>query len=199
VPSVRARHLKTKLEVITAVGRGDAVLEQLGRGRIALIEKAHGLDWLPIEVDLATTRAAHAALGADGAHALWSAMMSRALGGPLFAPIARAGLALLARDAATWSDLVGKGWTLAFRQCGRWSTAARGPRELDMRLEDLPPECARDTIWLTSVASALSSVHAYLGVDGAVVFTGHGVESRSATFHSVWSQGGIARPGRHRR
>jgi hypothetical protein len=195
VSSVRARHLKTKLEVISRFGRGDEVLARLGRARIEVIEVAHGFDWLPIELDLATTQAAHAALGADGAHTLWATMMGEALSGPLFAPLARAGLLLMGREATTWSELVRKGWGLVFSRCGRWVMTPVGPRALSMRLEDLPPECASDAVWLTSVASALSGVHAFLGVDGSVVLTELQVESRAAAFHSVW---GLVPAGRGR-
>jgi hypothetical protein len=190
VSSVRARHLKTKLEVISRTRCGDAVLAWLGPARVEVIEAAHGLDWLPIELELATTHAAREALGVDRAHALWASMMSQALGGPLFGPIVRAGLKLMGRDAATWPDLVRKGWGLAFQGCGQWLVTPVGPCDVNMRLEDLPPECAADTTWLTSVASALSVLHAHLGVDGTMVLTDHDAEARAASFHTVWCAAG---------
>ncbi len=186
MPSVRARHLKVKLEVISRMPRGDAVLARLGPVRRAQIEQAHGLDWLPIELELAQARAAYDALGPEGARAMSSAIMTQALRGPLFGPIARAGLQLVGREATTWSDLVRKGWRLVFRGCGDWSMASAGPHAHAMRLEDLPPECAGDVVWLTSLSVSLSVVVAYLGVEGHVVLVEHGVDSRAAVFRAEW-------------
>jgi hypothetical protein len=185
MPAVRARHLKTKLDLLSRWPGGRQALARIDAGIRLEVNGAHGMDWLPLADDIAITQAAHEALGPSSAESLWSELMQLEMDGLLFGPITRAALQSPRSWKHGWADLLCKGWQLAFRNCGRWRVRPIGPRALDLRLERLPEACVGDRIWVTSVASALSAVHRFLQNQGT--FRLCGVEPPgTALYRSTW-------------
>lgn len=168
MPSVRARHLKTKLDVLSRWPGGREVLTRVDPAILSAAARAHGLDWLPVQHEISITRAAHEALGADAVAGLWTEVLLAEMDGGLFGPMTRAVRAMPGWNEDRWPDVLCKGWPLAFRACGRWAVQPTGHRSLDLRLEKLPAACVADEPWLASVASALFAVHRYLRNQGTV-------------------------------
>jgi len=143
---------------------------------LAAVAAGHGGDWLPMEANLALTRALHAALGREAFRTFFRDHTLRSFRGPLFGPLFGALVRIVGTSPAGWASWVPRAWRLLFADCGTWAVEDRGPGSVKLWFEQAPAACLEDEVWLDSVAAslaALADVNRVLGdaelvsVDGA--------------------------------
>ncbi|MFT3917257.1 MAG: hypothetical protein QM704_25175 [Anaeromyxobacteraceae bacterium] len=170
-PRVRARHMKNLLAAIDRMPSHD---RDPVHARIAVttgrtVQDASAVDWLPAQVNLEVTRAVFAGLGPEGGARFFRGTMRDAFTGPLLRIITDAARRVLRLDPASFAGWVGTGWTLVFRDCGRWTVQRAGSGEAHVRLEELAPEYAKDRIWLASHAASFEAFFDVAATVGSVV------------------------------
>jgi hypothetical protein len=185
-PLVRARHLKSVLAAMDRLRERDAVRARLPASMPERVEAAHGSDWLPIEHDLAFARALHAVLGKRELDVFNRRMLVASFQGPLLRTLVQTAVELLGVDPGAWARWIPKGWRLVFRDCGTWTIDRIGPREVVLRLSDLPAVCAEDPVWPGSVGSSLSSILDLADARGDLALDSVDAAARTATYTMRW-------------
>src|SRR5512146_226981 len=158
-PEVRARHLQTVLasiEQLPEPGRSK-VVSTLDPAVLPSVEGATGLEWLPMELDVAVTHAVHRALGPPEFQRFYRTLFADVFRGPVFRSFAKAAHAVFGDDPAGWMRWLPEMWNISFRNCGRWSIAPGGAGRAGLILSELPPGPVADRVWPTAVAAALSA------------------------------------------
>lgn len=169
-PRVRGRHMKSLLAAIDRLPAHDreAVDTRIARTTRQAVGDATGVDWLPVALNVEVTHALYAGLGPDGAGRFFREAMGLAFTGPLLRVIVEAALRVFRLDAASFASWVGTGWSLVFRECGRWSVVRAGAGEAELRIEGLPRELAADRTWLGSNARSLEAFFDVARAKGSV-------------------------------
>lgn len=185
-PVVRARHLKSVLAAVDRERRAHDIRRATGDLVVARIEAASGMDWLPVEHDVALANGLHAVLGAAGHAAFNEAMMAESYRGPLLGTLVQTAFLVIGNDPARWARWIPKGWSLAFRDCGEWRVEPRTPFELALTLSGMAPACARDAVWPGSVGSSLGALMHVAGVDGSIALERIDPEARTAVYAARW-------------
>jgi hypothetical protein len=190
-PLVRGRHLKLLLESAERQVHSAAVLERLDVGSLGAIREASGLDWLPLEHDLALTRALYEGLGAAAAGRFFRAHTLGSFDGPVLRTMVHTAVRLFGLEPGAWARWVPKGWQLLFRGCGDWTVGEAGPGRVTLTLSAMPPACAEDPAWLRSVGSSLEALLDLARVRGVVELAPREAGAAEATFALRWSARGI--------
>jgi hypothetical protein len=168
-PAVRARHLKSILEAVSAHPDAPALRAALPSEIVDAVAESKGGDWLPLELDVALVRVLHATLGPDRFAELNRKILADALQGPLLASLAQAAMTIFGDDPGSWVRWVPRAWAILLRGCGTWRVKTDPEQSrATLSLTGLPPLCAEDPVWLASVASTLSAIPPLLGRPGTV-------------------------------
>jgi hypothetical protein len=158
--SVRARHLKSVLASLRRRPEAEsgAVLRRIAPTLIQAIDDSAGVEWFPIEHDVALTHAIYEAFGPGEADRFWRRVMTEALATPLFRTLVEGALSLFGSMPAAWARWIPQGWELTFRDCGTWAVAQDEQGRSLLRSRCIPPDCAADPVWLAAVASSFSAL-----------------------------------------
>jgi hypothetical protein len=180
--------MKSRLEAIRALPAGDAerVLAHIPAELQRRVAGASSIEWLDMQIDLDVTRAIHLGLGEAGFERFFREAQAEAFSGPLLRFAVEAVLRVFRWDAAAFAGWVGKGWGLVFRHCGRWHTERIAPGDVLLRLEVLPPECARDDVWLRSVSFSLGAFFVVANASGEVALESIDVATGAASYRVTW-------------
>ena len=191
-PLVRARHLKTVLAALDRQPRRRELRARIGPKLAASIEESTGIDWLPVQHDVAMARALDAVLGPAGLAAFNREMMQQSLRGPLLRGMLELATRLIGLDPGAWASWIPRGWLLMFKGLGRWTVVRRGEREVVLTLDHLPPACAADAVWPRSVASSLAGILPAVGAAGTVELEQVDPASGTLVYVMRWQAGSSA-------
>lgn len=180
--------MKTFLEEIDRLPASDAaaIREKLGR-HVTTIEAAGLLGWLPVEVNLAATRAVASTLGPKRAHTFFVELGLASYRTPLMQGLVRAVRAVAGNDPGRYLEWTGKAMTILFDDMGAWKVIERDGERALLVAEDLPQHVADDEIWLASVASTLHSVLTLAQREGAVRGAAPDRARRRVEFRATWT------------
>jgi hypothetical protein len=180
--------MKSRLEAIRALPAGDAerVLAGIPPELQQRVAGASSIEWLDMQIDLDVTRAIYLGLGQARFERFFRDAQAEAFSGPLLRVVLEAVLRVFRWDVAAFAGWVGKGWGLVFRNCGRWRTERVAPAEILLRLEALPPECARDDVWLRSVSCSLGAFFVMAGASGEVTLETIDAAAGTASYRATW-------------
>ena len=185
---VRARHMKSRLEAIRRLPAADAE-RVLGRIPVELqrrVANASSIEWLDMQVDLDVTRAIFLGLGQAGFERFFRDAQAEAYSGPLLKVVVEAVVRVFRWDAAAFAGWVGKGWGLVFRNCGTWRTERVSAGDAWLRIEALPPECAKDDVWLRSVSHSLEAFFVFAKASGECTLEAIDAAAGTATYRVIW-------------
>jgi hypothetical protein len=188
-PLVRARHLKLVLAAVDRQPRRQELRARIGPELAAVIEGSTGIDWLPVDHDVAMAGALDAVLGPAGLAAFNREMMQQSMGGPLLRGMAELATRIIGLDPGAWASWIPKGWQLMFKGFGRWTVVRTGEREVTLRLDLLPPVCAADPVWPRSVASSLAGILPAMGATGTVEIDRLDAASGTIAYVMRWQAG----------
>ncbi len=139
-----------------------AIREHLGDAHQTSIECAGPLVWLPIAADVALQRALFEVLGPTRAQAFLLASLRELWAGSVLQPLVQTAVGLFGLHPGSLAKLAPTAWGLLYRDCGRWAVhEARGAdsrREVDMELLEIPPLCAAEPAWLSTVVTVLHAL-----------------------------------------
>lgn len=135
-PRMRASYIKDNL---SALGSFGADVERQVRSAIpdtvTEIERAARVDWLPIDVDVALTRAVHQLKGTPGVRDWSRRSLLSAVEGPMLRPIVRAVVALFGLTPATVLRRAPMAWQQIYQDCGLLVCEPVSPHEMRLRVE----------------------------------------------------------------
>ncbi|HTN53651.1 MAG TPA: hypothetical protein VML50_14675 [Anaeromyxobacter sp.] len=188
-PLVRARHLKSLLTAVDALACAPAVRAHVGAAVLGATEGASGIDWLPLEHDLAFTGAIYQVLPAAEADAFFRAHTSASFEGPLLRTMVDTAVRLFGLDPGSWARWVPKGWSMIFRGTGEWSVGAIRPGEARLGLAALPDEAIAHAHWLRSVARSLDALCDLARCTGGMELAAVDLAARRADFVLRWAAG----------
>jgi hypothetical protein len=180
--------MKSLLEAVRRLppASSSAVLALVPAPVLAQVTESSGMDWLPLEANLVATHAVHRALGEEAFRAFFREFLHASFEGPLFRTVVAGAIRLFGMDPGDWAGWVGKGWTLVFKECGRWVVERHGEREALLRMEALPGELAGDGVWLRSVAASLEAFFLLAKAPGEARVVEHDPVARTARLHLAW-------------
>ena len=185
---IRARHVQTVLANIDRLPEPTraAVVSALGHAVATSVEGATGLEWLPVEIDIALTHALHQGLGPSQFERFYRALFIEVFRGPVFRSFTQATRAVFGLDPAGWLRWLPEMWNVVFRNCGQWTVTPAGPGLATLILSDLPHASVVDDVWPTAVAAALSATLDIAGMQGGIDVVRVDAEQRQASFEMRW-------------
>jgi hypothetical protein len=180
--------MKSLLEGVAKLGPDDSakVLALVPPELPQAVADATSVDWLPMEMNLAVTRAVRDALGEAPFYRFFRDALRDAFSGPLLRIIVEAATRVFRVDAAAFAGWVGRGWGLVFRDCGSWVVERAGDREASLRIENLPRMCLEDDVWLRSVAHSLDAFWVVTRASGECTFVRKDPGEAMATYRLAW-------------
>jgi hypothetical protein len=182
-PSVRARHVKSTLAFADELPEGPAIRTATPPRVLDGVEKASGMDWLPVGHDVALTRALFDVLGPTRHATFCTGHMLRAFKGPILGPLVKAGLALVGRDLPSMAPWLLRGWWLVFRDCGIWTVVPGGEApEVGLRFTGVPEVCLAEPSWMRAVSHSMSALPVLAGVPGRITLEQILPEAREARY-----------------
>jgi hypothetical protein len=132
------------------------------------IERAGLLGWLPIDVNLACTRAVAERLGPKKTDEFFRTLLLNTAQSPLLSGLIQSVLRIAVQDPGLYLPWISKGFELMFRDAGRWTVLERTPAFSLVEVRGLPEACLADAIWIQSVVSALSALLDVARLEGSV-------------------------------
>lgn len=121
------------------------------------IADAGALTWL-LEVNLACTHAVAGTLGSDRTHEFFRSLLLSTFKAPLLQGLVDAVVSRFGKDPGASLLWVARGFDLMFDNCGNWHVLDRTAKQASLQVSVLPFLIASDTVWIASVASALSAL-----------------------------------------
>jgi hypothetical protein len=164
-----------------------AIREAVAQETWVAIESAGLLGWLPVRMNLDCTRAVATRIGSDRTHNFFRELLLATVDTPLLRGFVQAVLRVAVPDPSLYLPWVARGFELMFRDAGRWTVLEREPGWALLEIRGLPRECASDSIWLRSVASALSGLLDLTNIVGTVVLREVDVKTSTATYAIRWT------------
>lgn len=188
-PLVRARHVKSTLAFSDELPEGPLVREATPPRIVEAIDRASGMDWLPVGHDVALTRALFTVLGPSRHATFCTDHVLRSFQGPILRPIAEAAVRLLGRDLASMARWIPKGWWLVFRDCGSWITEPmNGTGEIWLRYAGVPEACLAERAWMKAVGHSMSAVPVLAGFPGRITLEQLDPAAREARYVLRWTR-----------
>jgi hypothetical protein len=168
-------------------GGGAAAQALVPPALVAQIDQASGIDWLPIESNLAVTRALHQVLAPPAFHLFFRDFLLESFQGALLKAMVDAAVRVFGIDPGSWARWIPKGWGLIFKNAGAWTVVGAEKGQVAFQVDGLPEACLEDRVWLSSVASSLSAIVELARAKGGFDLTGVDRAARRATFTMRWS------------
>jgi hypothetical protein len=181
--------MKSLLASVDALPASQAadVLARVPPALLAAVASGHGGDWLPVEGNLALTRAIHDALGPAAFRAFFRQHTLGSFRGPLLGPVVAALVGALGGNPAAWASWVPRVWRLLFGACGTWAVEERGPGTVKLWFEQAPAACIEDEVWLDSVAASVAALADVNRVKGDVEVLSVDRTASLAVFELRWT------------
>jgi hypothetical protein len=185
-PAVRATFLRMSLARLGERWPEEAAAARaaLGHEALASIDRASGLDWLPLSLDVTLARAVHARRGDEGVRQLGREVGHGAADHPLLKPLVTATLGMMGRHPEALAAAGIKGWGLATRRAGRLVVGACTGREVCFEISALP-EVMRERALLFRMGGAAESLFDLAGIPTALAVEWEPGASR-ATLRLSW-------------
>jgi hypothetical protein len=135
-PRMRASYIKDNLAAVRSFGPDvETRVRREIPDVIARIEGAARVDWLPISVDAALTRAVAQLTGASGVRDWSRRAFLSAVEGPMLRPIVRAVVSLFGLTPATVLRRAPMGWQQIYQGCGMLVCEPLAPNRMVVRVE----------------------------------------------------------------
>lgn len=133
---MRASYIMDNLKAVRAFGpEVDARLRADIADTVAEIEHASRVDWLPIGIDVALTRAVHRLTGVNGVRDWGRRSFLSAVEGPMLRPIVRAVVSLFGLTPSTLLRRAPMAWQQIYQDCGMLVCEPLAPDRMRVRLE----------------------------------------------------------------
>jgi len=156
----------------------------------ASIESAGLLGWLPLETNLACTRAVALRLGPERTNRFFRELLLAAIETPLLRGFVQGVFRVAAPDAGQYLPWLARGFELMFRNAGKWTVLERSPGWALLELGALPREIVTDSIWIKATASSLCGLLDLLSLEGTVVVHEVDAKSGTVTYACRWTKKG---------
>jgi hypothetical protein len=180
--------MKTFLENVDRLPSVDAELVRLKEATwVREVERAGIISWLPLEANLALTRAVAHVLGPKKTHEFFEHLGFESFQTPLMRGLVRSVVAMVGHDPGRYMEWTQKGMSLIFRDAGIWRVVEREPAMATLEVRELPDACFEDDVWLDSVASSLHALFRLAKCDGSVNLRVRDRRRGHAVMKAVWN------------
>lgn len=182
--SARAAMLQSNLGALEALGATAArVRTRIGAERLARVEDASRIAWLPLELDVCIAEAVDAEAGRAGLRTWLRAGVERSAATPLLSPFISSARAIFGLTPHGFLRRAPQMWTVMYRDCGRAGYERTGEREALVMLVEAPREMLASEPAIQQLGLGLESAIAMVAEGGSV-----DPEIRGSTvlFHCRW-------------
>lgn len=189
-PAVRARYMQTFAKHLASLPAEDmaAICAAVPTETWTAIESAGLLAWLPLETNLACTKAVAARLGPERTNRFFRELLMAALDTPLLRGFVQGVLRVAVPDPGQYLPWLARGFELMFRNAGKWTVIERSPGWALLELGDVPREIVTDLIWIKATASSLLGLHDLVDIEGTVVVHEVDIKARTVTYAARWTK-----------
>jgi hypothetical protein len=167
-----------------------AILGKIPESLRSAVRAAGLLGWLPIDLNLACTRAVAECLGEQRTHDFFRSLLLDTSDTPLLRGLVQSVLRVAVRDPGLYLPWISKGFELMFRDSGRFTVTDRGIGTARIEATSLPQECLVDDVWPKSVASALCALQDLTGLEGMCVLERVDAETGTMIVRATWKARG---------
>lgn len=172
-PVYRGAQLRSRMKALRAAEPpfSRPVLERLGTEFVARADKVSSTEWVPLDVDVALSRAIFDVHGDAGSQRTSRESIVLSLHGPLLGTLARTALNLYGRDPARLFGLVPRGHNLIYRDAGFATVRTRaGAQESTIKFVDVPAMFFTPG-YIAGIAGGLEGIFSFAQIPGAVEVT----------------------------
>lgn len=184
-PSIRAGFLQSNLAAIEALGTtvAERVRVRIGTDRVARIEEASRIAWLPLELDIAVAEAVEAEVGRPGLRSWLRAGVERSAATPLLSPFLSSARAIFGLTPHGFLRRTPQMWSVMYRDCGVAGYEELAGREALVMLADAPRELLASPAELAQLGVGLEAAIGLVSQAGSVEVE---VQDRRALFRCRW-------------
>jgi hypothetical protein len=169
-PLMRASHIQSNLASVEILGAGEAhrVRHALGDSRVATIEQAGRMEWLPLEIDVALTDAVGEVVGMDGVRRWARTSIQQSLDGPLLGPLRDGAVRLFGLAPAKILKWAPRAWSHVYKNAGtlRFLEPEDAEARVELHHRDPPPDFRDSKAVLESVAASFAAIFDLCHVTG---------------------------------
>lgn len=169
-PAMKAGHLKANLEIARDLA-GDAepaFLAAMGDAMVEEIEGSLKTAWLPIELDMAVSRATCTVLGAHADRERARESTRRSMNTRILAPIVEGVRKVFGMTPKPALKVTRRGWHAIYRNCGQPEFIDLGEGAADLLFEEMPAAALASNNYLFSIAGGLHAILDICRVEGTV-------------------------------
>ena len=195
-PQVRARHMQGLIADLSRLPPEDraAILSAISSRTLEGIGAGTLFGWVPFSFDVECSRAVARHLGPQRAHDFFRSQILGAVETSLLAGFVQGAMRLAGTDPRRHLPLLGRGYDLLFRACGRLTARYEPPSSGVIELRGLPPEAMEDDYWIGSVASSFCGLSELIGFDTRVVVSNLIARECAVTLVATWQARGTTKP-----
>jgi hypothetical protein len=177
--------------------QGVAQLEAMLKGVIVaalparLVSEARDatpVGWLPIADNVTLADTIANALGEARARPFFREVLLLEYQSSLLKPFVDGVTRALGITPAIFVKMAPRGWELVYRGCGALEGKQVSDREAVLVLNDLPPACVRNKLWLEAVRSTFYTAFDLSQVQGEIDWLELNLGARRATMQFKWQQ-----------
>jgi len=163
---MRAAHLKANVAQLEMLGteRKARVLAAIDPAVIDAIHQATRLAWLPVDYDVAVSRAVVSVCGYDGAMQWSRAATEDTLRSPLLRNVVRPALRLFRSTPAGFLRLLPRMLSTIYRDCGTFEVHPAGPHSVRIEATNLPHVIHDDETYLHGLGETFAMACELVGV-----------------------------------
>lgn len=166
---MRGSHIRANLQEIDALGAVAAeVRRRIPAAILAEVDASTSVAWLPVECDLAITRAVVDVVGVPGVRAWSRNALVRSAEGPLLRPLIQGARALFGLSPHGIYKVAPRGFAAIYRDAGSLRYTSSGPNAAKLVHTDVPEQLLAVPWYLEGIAGAFEAAYEMFHLEGRV-------------------------------
>lgn len=166
-PLMRAAHVRESLGRLEMFGElGSRIEGNLGQSQVSRIRDSRGATWLPLEVDVAMTRAVAEIAGPDGLDAWCRDAIRASIRGPLLRPVLEGAARVFGLSPGPILGMVPRTFQHVYRHAGALRRDEDAPGRVVFSYQEAPAVVLDDAWYIPGITAALAVVLEICNVGG---------------------------------
>ena len=189
--SIRVNQLKSNWatsKLMAGEGRVADLEAALGPERSRMLAECGRLSWVPIEVDVALSRAVESVVGEGMAYHRTRRSVAATMDTTLMRPLLDGARRVFGLDPRKALKLVKQGWTVVFKDCGHADYECLEDTSAVVRLFDLPEVMLGTPSYVRAIAGSMHGLLDVCGVEGTTEVLEASLDTRRLELMLEWTR-----------